>query len=75
MKLCWQQRFTYVCWALLVGTRSAFGLVQLLRFLPTEGSLALQKWQAAMQGRWQGWQTWNTVRSDRQESVSPAARL
>ena len=64
------QRFIYVCWALLVGTRSAFGLLQLLRFLPQEGNLALQKWQAAMQGRWQGWQTWNTVRSDRQESAS-----
>lgn len=63
------QRLIYVCWSFIVGTRSAFGLVQLLRFLPTEGGLALQKWQAAMQGRWQGWQTWNTVRSDRQESA------
>lgn len=65
-----QQRFIYVCWSFIVGTRSAFGLVQLLRFLPTEGGLALHKWQAAMQGRWQGWQTWNNVRSDRQESAS-----
>jgi cellulose synthase/poly-beta-1,6-N-acetylglucosamine synthase-like glycosyltransferase len=56
--------------SVIVGTRSAFGLVQLLRFLPKEGGLALQKWQAAMQGRWQGWQTWNTFRSDRQESAS-----
>jgi cellulose synthase/poly-beta-1,6-N-acetylglucosamine synthase-like glycosyltransferase len=64
------QRLIYGCWALLVGTRSAFGLLQLLRFLPQEGNLALQKWQAAMQGRWQGWQTWNNVRSDRQESAS-----
>jgi cellulose synthase/poly-beta-1,6-N-acetylglucosamine synthase-like glycosyltransferase len=63
------QRFIYVCWAAIVGTRSAFGLVQLLRFLPTEGGLAWQKWQAAMQGRWQGWQTWHNVRSDRQGSV------
>lgn len=63
------RRFVYVCWAVVVGTRSAFGLVQLLRFLPQEGGLALQKWQAAMQGRWQGWQTWNIVRSDRQESA------
>jgi hypothetical protein len=64
------RRFVYVCWSVIVGTRSAFGLVQLLRFLPKEGGLALQKWQAAMQGRWQGWQTWNTFRSDRQESAS-----
>jgi cellulose synthase/poly-beta-1,6-N-acetylglucosamine synthase-like glycosyltransferase len=67
------QRFIYICWSVLVGTRSAFGLVQLLRFLPQEGSLAIHKWQAAMQGRWQGWQTWHTTRadkSDRQESVS-----
>ena len=63
------QPFIYLCWACLVGTRSAFGIVQLLRFLPKEGSLALEKWQAAMQGRWQGWQTWQTVRSNQQESA------
>ena len=65
-----KQRSIYLLWFFLVGTRSAFGLVQLLRFLPKEGGLALQKWQAAMQGRWQGWQTWNAVRlSNSQELV------
>jgi cellulose synthase/poly-beta-1,6-N-acetylglucosamine synthase-like glycosyltransferase len=66
-----KQRTMYLFWFFLVGTRSAFGLVQLLRFLPKEGDLALQKWQAAMQGRWQGWQTWNAVRlANKQESAS-----
>jgi len=53
-----RQRPIYLLWALLVGTRPAFGLVQLLRFFPQEGCLALRKWQSAMQGRWKGWQTW-----------------
>jgi hypothetical protein len=29
-----------------------------LRLLPTEGKLAGQKWLASIQGRIQGWQTW-----------------
>ena len=45
-------------WAILVGNRQAFGLVQLLRFLPREGSLAMQKWLLSLQGRWQGYRTW-----------------
>ncbi|MGL5940207.1 MAG: glycosyltransferase family 2 protein [Waterburya sp.] len=53
-----QQRIIFALWAILVGTRGAFGLVQLLRFLPTEGTLALKKWLLSMQGRRQGWLTW-----------------
>jgi len=52
----------YLVWAILVGTRLAPGFVQLLRFLPREGNLAVQKYQACMQGRWQGWQTWSKTR-------------
>ncbi len=54
------RRAAFMIWAVLVGTREAFGLVQLLRFLPSQGKLAIQKWQASMQGRWQGWQTWRS---------------
>ena len=52
------QRFVFLIWAIFVGTRSSLGFVQWLRFLPTEGRLAGQKWLASMQGRWQGWSTW-----------------
>lgn len=48
----------YLIWAVLVGARDNRGFLQLLRFLPSEGNLAVQKWLASMQGRWQGWRTW-----------------
>jgi len=56
--LSFPQKIIYLVWAFLVGTRDTFGIVQLLRFLPEDGKLSLLKWQASIQGRWQGWQTW-----------------
>lgn len=58
------RRIVFSIWAVLVGTRDAWGLVQLLRFLPSQGKLAWQKWLASMHGRWQAWLTW----SDRDRS-------
>lgn len=52
-----QRRLVFWIWAILIGTRKGFGLLQLLRFLPTEGKLAGHKWSLSMQGRWQGWLT------------------
>ena len=52
------QRFVFLVWAILVGTHGSPGFVQWLRFLPKEGKLIRQKWFASMQGRWQGWRTW-----------------
>ena len=52
------QRIAFLAWSVLVGTRSIFGLVQLIRFLASERTLAIQKWFVSMQGRSQGWQTW-----------------
>lgn len=57
------QRYIYIFWALLIGVRGTPGLVQLLRFLPSERKNIVQQWLAAMQGRWQGWKTWQTSRS------------
>lgn len=54
------RRVVFVIWAILVGTQQALGLVQWLRFLPKEGSLAGQKLLASVRGRWQGWLTWQT---------------
>lgn len=52
------RRAIFIFWATLIGTRQALGLIQWLRLLPQQGSLARRKWQASMRGRWQGWQTW-----------------
>jgi cellulose synthase/poly-beta-1,6-N-acetylglucosamine synthase-like glycosyltransferase len=52
------QRVVFLTWAILVGTRSAPGFLQWLRFLPSEGALAGQKLLASLRGRWQGWRTW-----------------
>ncbi|WP_341731317.1 glycosyltransferase family 2 protein [Microcoleus sp. EPA2] len=52
------RRTAFVFWATLVGTRDAPGLLQWLRFLPKEGSLAGQKLVASLRGRSQAWETW-----------------
>ena len=53
-----QQKIIFVLWAIFVGTRRGFGLAQLLRFLPTEGKLALEKWSISLRARLQGYKTW-----------------
>ncbi len=52
------RRLAFAVWALFVGTRSAFGVVQWLRFLPHEGRLAGMKLRASLKGRVEGWRTW-----------------
>ncbi len=52
------QRFVFLLWAILVGSRDARGVFQWLRFFPGEGRLARQKLIAGLRGRLQGWQTW-----------------
>lgn len=55
------RRIVFLLWGILIGTRRAFGLIQCFRFLPSEGSLAWHKWKVSLQGRWQGWLTWQTT--------------
>ena len=62
------KRILFMTWAMLVGTRKAFGLVQLIRFLPREGKMAIDKWLISIQGRKQGWLSWQ--KSDRQKLKS-----
>lgn len=52
------QRAVFLLWAIVVGTREAPGFLQWVRFLPSGGNLSGQKWLASLQGRWQGWWTW-----------------
>jgi glycosyltransferase involved in cell wall biosynthesis len=58
------RQLIYLIWAVLVGTKDAYGIVQLLRFVGSERKIALQKFVASIQGRWQGWQAWKN--SDRE---------
>lgn len=60
--LSWMKRVIFLLWAVAIGTRISPGLLQYLRFLPQEGSLARYKLLASLQGRWQGWQTWQKTR-------------
>ncbi|MDH6084234.1 glycosyltransferase [Umezakia ovalisporum] len=39
-------------WAVLVGTRESLGLIQWLRFIPSQGKLAGQKLIGSWRGRW-----------------------
>jgi GT2 family glycosyltransferase len=64
------QRLVFGIWAMVIGTRAARGIFQLLRFLPSEGAIALQRWQAATKGRWQAWWDWRRARSQNQWSHS-----
>lgn len=63
------RRVVFLLWAILIGTRDCLGLIQWLRFLPSQGQLASKKWLASLRGRWQGWQTYqqfkiqNTLRT------------
>ncbi|NJP12407.1 MAG: glycosyltransferase family 2 protein [Leptolyngbyaceae cyanobacterium RU_5_1] len=59
------QRLVFLIWATLIGTRKALGVVQWLRFLPSEGGLAGRKWLTSVRGRWQGWLTWQQSGRDR----------
>jgi len=52
------QRSVFLIWAVLVGTRAAPGFLQWLRFLPKQGNLSGQKYLASLQGRWEGWWSW-----------------
>ena len=52
------QNIVFITWAVFVGTRDALGLIQWLRLLPSQGTLATRKWFASIEGRWLGYCTW-----------------
>ncbi len=52
------RRAVFLFWAIFIGTRDSFGLIQWLRFLPSQGQLAGKKWLTSLRGRWLGWQTY-----------------
>jgi cellulose synthase/poly-beta-1,6-N-acetylglucosamine synthase-like glycosyltransferase len=50
------RRIIFLLWSIFVGTCDSLGLVQWLRFLPSQGQLASKKLLASWRGRWQGYQ-------------------
>ena len=56
------QQPLFILWSLFVGTSGAMGLVQWLRFLPRKRSIATQNLLASSRGRYEGWQTWKTLK-------------
>ncbi|MGB3681951.1 MAG: glycosyltransferase [Rubrobacteraceae bacterium] len=52
------RQVVFLLWSVLVGSRDAFGVVQCLRFLPDQGTLAREKLLASLNGRLKGWRTW-----------------
>ena len=60
------KRMMFLFWAHLIGTKVNFGIIQLFRFLPKQKSLAIRKWLASLQGKWQACLTWQQSNSDRQ---------
>ncbi|KAM3112595.1 glycosyltransferase family 2 protein [Phormidesmis sp. 146-33] len=52
------QRLIFVIWAVLIGTSSAPGFLQYLRFLPRGAYLAQQKLFVSLAARWLACQTW-----------------
>ena len=56
------QRLVFALYAVLVGARSGYGLLQWFRFFPNEGELAGKKLRAALRGRLDGWKTWRRRR-------------
>jgi cellulose synthase/poly-beta-1,6-N-acetylglucosamine synthase-like glycosyltransferase len=51
------RQIVFLFWAILIGTRDSLGIVQWLRFFPSQGTIVNKKLQASLWGRWQGWQT------------------
>ncbi|MDX5934676.1 glycosyltransferase family 2 protein [Acidithiobacillus thiooxidans] len=48
----------YIFWWLMVGTTDAYGILQLLRYFPKEGTLAWHKFYDTLYGRFQGVKMW-----------------
>jgi cellulose synthase/poly-beta-1,6-N-acetylglucosamine synthase-like glycosyltransferase len=52
-------RLIFLLWAIFIGTRDCYGLIQWLRFFPSQHQHATRKLLASWQGRQQAWQTWH----------------
>jgi cellulose synthase/poly-beta-1,6-N-acetylglucosamine synthase-like glycosyltransferase len=51
-------RVIFLIWAALVGSRRSYGFLQMLRFLPSTGAVAIRRFVASMFGRILGCRAW-----------------
>ncbi len=49
------QQICFIIWLVFVGHRDNRGFIQMLRFLPFEGILAIYQWIIAIRGQWSAW--------------------
>lgn len=56
------RRISFLVWALLVGSRGERGILQCLRFLPSEGRYSVVKSRDSIKGRLLGWQEWRRLK-------------
>ena len=62
----------FLLWAFFVGSRKGYGIVQLLRFLPKEGKLAIDKFFLSLTARKEGCVTLlKTKNRDKNANLSP----
>jgi glycosyltransferase involved in cell wall biosynthesis len=52
------RKVIYLIWALIVGTRKVPGIIQILRFLPSQKQLSIQRGFASFKGRMTGISAW-----------------
>ncbi|WP_245699668.1 glycosyltransferase [Paenibacillus glacialis] len=52
----------YLLWAVLIGTRSSWGVAQFIRFYSKERKVALSKLSSSIKGRRDGWRTWKNFK-------------
>ncbi|MFQ4145151.1 glycosyltransferase family 2 protein [Chlorogloeopsis sp. ULAP02] len=64
------RRVIFMLWAVLVGSQEALGILQWLRFLPTEGKLAQKKWLASLRGRSSGLRSWQQCLQEKSAKVN-----
>lgn len=52
------QKVAFLSWSIVIGTTQSFGILQWLRYLPSQRDLSTQKLLASVKGRWQGLRSW-----------------
>jgi cellulose synthase/poly-beta-1,6-N-acetylglucosamine synthase-like glycosyltransferase len=69
------QRSCFFIWAITIGTTQAFGLLQGIRYFPSQGLIAYQKLVASLRGRQQGILSWLQSAADRTSPTAKSDRL
>lgn len=63
------QQPIFLVWSVLIGTRGSMGLLQWLRFVPSDRNRSTQNLLSSLRGRREGWQTWKSAKSSQNFKV------